>query len=59
MLKVFYFRGRYMKKTFQLSILLILILTMAVAVLGCTKKTLGKTTTSRKQTGSTAKVKTQ
>lgn len=38
-----------MKKTFQLSILLILILTMAVAVLACTKKTPGKTTTPGEQ----------
>ena len=39
-----------MKKTFKLSIFLILILTMAVAVLGCTKKTPDKTTTPGKQT---------
>ena len=39
-----------MKKTFKLSILLILILTMAIAVLGCTKKTPGKATTPGKQT---------
>lgn len=38
-----------MQKTFKLSILLILILTMAVAVLGCTKKTPGKTTTPGKE----------
>ena len=39
-----------MKKTFKLSIILVLILTIAVAVLGCTQKTPGKTTTPGKQT---------
>ena len=39
-----------MKNTFKLSILLILILTLAVAVLGCTKKTPDKRTTPGKQT---------
>ena len=39
-----------MKKTFKLSIILVLILTMAIAVLGCTKKTPDKTTTPGKQT---------
>ena len=39
-----------MKKTFRLSIVLILILTIAVAVLGCTKKTPHKTRTPGNQT---------
>ena len=39
-----------MKKTFKLSIILILILTMAIAVFGCTRKTPDKPTTPEKQT---------
>ena len=39
-----------MKKTFKLSIILVLILTMAIAVFGCTRKTPDKTTKPGKQT---------
>ena len=39
-----------MKKTFKLSIILVLILTMAIAVFGCTRKTSDKPTTPEKQT---------
>ena len=39
-----------MKKTFRLSLVLILIFTMTIAVLGCTKKTPRKTTKPSKQT---------
>ena len=39
-----------MKKTFKLSIILVLILTMAIAVFGCTRKTPDKPTTPEKQT---------
>ena len=39
-----------MKKTFKLSLVLILIFTIAVAVLGCTKKIPRKTTKPGKQT---------
>ena len=38
-----------MKKTFKLTMILVLILTMAAVVLGCTNKTPGKTTTPGKQ----------
>lgn len=38
-----------MKKSFKLTMILVLILTTAVAVLGCTKKTPDKTTTPGKQ----------
>ena len=39
-----------MKKTFKLSIILVLILIMAIAVFGCTRKTPDKPTTPEKQT---------
>ena len=39
-----------MKKTFKLSIILVLILTMSIAVFGCTRKTPDKPTTPEKQT---------